>query len=147
MTVIVKQIIDAGGTGFDGDTRYAREIAALRLVGRATGPAVAPALLGTGPGARVMVWSTWTTSVRPTTSRAVTNRGAQTMSPMQTLSLLLGLSIDLNIAITAGILTHRSGAGVPQAILTGSGAAATGLGIYFAAVAAYRSPPMDVWSW
>ncbi|MFI8993384.1 hypothetical protein [Streptomyces sp. NPDC053542] len=31
---------------------------------------------------------------------------------------------------------HRSGAGAPKAILTGASAAATGLGIYFAAVAA-----------
>ncbi|TXS35118.1 hypothetical protein EAO75_45380 [Streptomyces sp. uw30] len=60
------------------------------------------------------------------------------MSPLQILSLLLALSTALNIAITAGLLAHRSGAGVPQAILTGAGAAATGLGIYFAAVAAYK---------
>ncbi|MGW2826419.1 hypothetical protein ACWC24_36360 [Streptomyces sp. NPDC001443] len=59
------------------------------------------------------------------------------MSPLQILSLLLALSTALNIAITAGLLAHRAGASTPQAILTGAGAAATSLGIYFAAVAAY----------
>ncbi|MFZ4250445.1 hypothetical protein ACOZDF_35000 [Streptomyces griseoincarnatus] len=60
------------------------------------------------------------------------------MSPLQILSLLLALSTALNIAITAGLLARRSGAGIPQAILTGAGTAATGLGIYFAAVTAYK---------
>jgi hypothetical protein len=60
------------------------------------------------------------------------------MSPVQILSLLLALSTALNIAFTTGLLAHRSGAGISQAILAGSGAAATSLGIYFAAVAAYR---------
>ncbi|MFF7647033.1 hypothetical protein [Streptomyces canus] len=59
------------------------------------------------------------------------------MSPVQILSLLLALSTALNVAIGAGLLARRSGLGIPQAILTGAGAAATGLGIYFAAVAAY----------
>jgi len=53
--VIVKQIADEGGTGADGDARYAREVAALRLAARATRPAVAPALLGADPRSRVMV--------------------------------------------------------------------------------------------
>ncbi len=53
--VIVKQVADGGGTGRDGDARYAREVAALRLAARAVRPAVAPALLGTDPAARVMV--------------------------------------------------------------------------------------------
>jgi hypothetical protein len=53
--VIVKQIADEGGTGTDGDARYAREVAALRLAARATRPAVAPALLAADPGSRVMV--------------------------------------------------------------------------------------------
>ncbi|MFE6993573.1 aminoglycoside phosphotransferase family protein, partial [Streptomyces pharetrae] len=53
--VIVKQITDGGGTGPDGDARYAREVAALRLAARAARPAVAPALLGTDPANRVMV--------------------------------------------------------------------------------------------
>ncbi|KQW17251.1 hypothetical protein [Streptomyces sp. Root369] len=60
------------------------------------------------------------------------------MSPLQILSLLLALSTALNIAFTTGLLAHRSGAGIPQAILAGAGAAATSLGIYFAAIAAYR---------
>ncbi|TXS48222.1 phosphotransferase [Streptomyces sp. t39] len=53
--VIVKQIADGGGTGPDGDARYAREVAALRLAARATRPSVAPALLGTDAPSRVMV--------------------------------------------------------------------------------------------
>ncbi|MFE7622956.1 phosphotransferase family protein [Streptomyces sp. NPDC057509] len=53
--VIVKQITDDGDASADADTRFARELAGLRLAGRATGPAVAPALLGTDPSARVMV--------------------------------------------------------------------------------------------
>ncbi|WP_331751746.1 hypothetical protein OG713_45415 (plasmid) [Streptomyces sp. NBC_00723] len=59
------------------------------------------------------------------------------MSPLQILSLLLALSTALNMAITAGLLARRSGVCIPQAILAGAGAAATTLGIYFAAVAAY----------
>jgi hypothetical protein len=54
-TVIVKQITDGGDTGADADTRFAREVAGLRLAGRAVGPAVAPALLATDPRSRVMV--------------------------------------------------------------------------------------------
>src|SRR5690349_3369409 len=53
--VIVKQIADEGGAGADGDARYAREVAALRLAARATRPAVAPALLAVDPGSRVIV--------------------------------------------------------------------------------------------
>ncbi|MFC8228197.1 aminoglycoside phosphotransferase family protein [Streptomyces sp. NPDC057287] len=53
--VIVKQIAGGGGTGADGDRRYAREVAALRLAGRAARPGVAPSLLGTDPESRVMV--------------------------------------------------------------------------------------------
>lgn len=53
--VIVKQITDAGDTAADADTRFARELAGLRLAGRASGPAVAPAVLATDPGSRVIV--------------------------------------------------------------------------------------------
>ncbi|MFE3122949.1 hypothetical protein ACFXHD_05970 [Streptomyces hydrogenans] len=60
------------------------------------------------------------------------------MSPLQILSLLLALSTALNIAITASLLARRSGVSRPQAVLTGAGTAATSLGIYFAAVAAYK---------
>ncbi|WP_031173571.1 hypothetical protein [Streptomyces durhamensis] len=60
------------------------------------------------------------------------------MSPLQILSLLLALSTALNIAFTACLLAHRSGVGIAQAILAGAGAAATSLGIYLAAVAAYK---------
>ncbi|MFI1658089.1 phosphotransferase family protein [Streptomyces sp. NPDC020472] len=53
--VVVKQITDGGDTGADADTRFAREVAGLRLAGRAAGPAVAPAVLATDPSSRVMV--------------------------------------------------------------------------------------------
>ncbi|WP_329275220.1 phosphotransferase [Streptomyces sp. NBC_00691] len=53
--VVVKQITDAGDTGADADARFAREIAGLRLAGRATGPAVAPEVLAMDPSSRVMV--------------------------------------------------------------------------------------------
>ncbi|MGW0771534.1 hypothetical protein [Streptomyces sp. NPDC002676] len=59
------------------------------------------------------------------------------MSPLQILSLLLALSTALNVAITASLLARCSGAGIPQAILTGAGAAASALGVYFTAIAAY----------
>ncbi|MFI6642839.1 phosphotransferase family protein [Streptomyces sp. NPDC050504] len=51
---IVKQTAEGGATT-DGATRFAREVTALRLAGRAADPAVAPALLGTDPRNRVMV--------------------------------------------------------------------------------------------
>jgi hypothetical protein len=60
------------------------------------------------------------------------------MSPAQILALLLALSIALNIAISAGLLARSAGVSVPNAILTGAGAAATFLGLYLAAVAAYH---------
>lgn len=53
--VVVKQIADGGDRGADADTRFAREVAGLRLAGRATRPAVAPAVLATDPSARVLV--------------------------------------------------------------------------------------------
>ncbi|MGW6290707.1 phosphotransferase [Streptomyces sp. NPDC055107] len=53
--VIVKHITDGGDAGADADTRFAREVAGLRLAGRATGLAVAPAVLATDQAARVMV--------------------------------------------------------------------------------------------
>ncbi|MFJ2022696.1 aminoglycoside phosphotransferase family protein [Streptomyces sp. NPDC087897] len=53
--VVVKQITDVGDAAADADTRFAREVAGLRLAGRATGPAVAPAVLATDAPARVMV--------------------------------------------------------------------------------------------
>lgn len=52
---VVKQIADGGDPRSDGHTRYTREVAALRLAGRAVLPAVAPVLLGTDPAARVLV--------------------------------------------------------------------------------------------
>lgn len=54
--VIVKQVTDEGDTGADASTRFAREVAGLRLAGRASsGPAVAPEVLATDPSSRVMV--------------------------------------------------------------------------------------------
>ncbi|WP_329112375.1 phosphotransferase [Streptomyces sp. NBC_01353] len=53
--VIVKQITDGGDTGADANTRFVREVAGLRLAGRASGLAVAPAVLATDPSSRVMV--------------------------------------------------------------------------------------------
>jgi hypothetical protein len=60
------------------------------------------------------------------------------MSQVQFLSLLLALSVALNIAITAGLLAYRSGAGIPNTLLTGGSAATASLGVYFAALAAYK---------
>ncbi|MEU5894544.1 hypothetical protein ABZ835_48470 [Streptomyces sp. NPDC047461] len=60
------------------------------------------------------------------------------MSPVQILSLLLALSVALHIAFAAGMLARRSGAGLPQAILAGAGAAATSVGIYLTAVGVYK---------
>jgi hypothetical protein len=60
------------------------------------------------------------------------------MSPVQILALLLALSFALNIAITAGVIAHHSGTNLGRAILTGAGAAATTMGIYLAAIAAYQ---------
>jgi hypothetical protein len=53
--VIVKQITDGGDAGADADARFAREVAGLRLAGRASGPAVAPAVLAVDPAARLML--------------------------------------------------------------------------------------------
>ncbi|MDB4897075.1 MAG: hypothetical protein JWN15_3337 [Firmicutes bacterium] len=64
--------------------------------------------------------------------------GVHVMNQVQFLSLLLALSVALNIAITAGLLAYRSGASMPNALLTGAGAAASSLGVYFAALAAYK---------
>lgn len=60
------------------------------------------------------------------------------MSPAQILSLLLALSASLNLAATTIVFVRRNGAGTAAAIRTGATAAATGLGLYFAAVAAYH---------
>jgi hypothetical protein len=60
------------------------------------------------------------------------------MDAIQVLTLLLALSGTLNVAFTAGITTRLAGAGPARAILTAAGAAATVMGIFFAAVSAYR---------
>ncbi|MFJ9811177.1 phosphotransferase [Streptomyces sp. NPDC101158] len=53
--VVVKQVTADGDVSADADTRFAREVAGLRLAGRASGPAVAPMVLATDPSSRVMV--------------------------------------------------------------------------------------------
>jgi hypothetical protein len=60
------------------------------------------------------------------------------MSPIQILSLLLAVSTALHLATAATLTAHRAGVGTPRAILTGATAAATGLSLYFAAIAAYQ---------
>lgn len=60
------------------------------------------------------------------------------MNSVKILSLLLAVSIAINIAITAMLIARKANVSTPNAILTGAGAAATGLGLYFAAVAAYH---------
>ncbi|MFD9291327.1 phosphotransferase family protein [Streptomyces sp. NPDC060030] len=48
---VLKQLVEAP----EAHERYAREVAALRIAGRASGAPVVPALLGTDPGERVLV--------------------------------------------------------------------------------------------
>ncbi|GAA0404155.1 hypothetical protein Acor_24390 [Acrocarpospora corrugata] len=60
------------------------------------------------------------------------------MTLTEILLLLLALSVALNIAIIAGLIARTTGLSTAQAILTGAGAAATSLALYFAAVAAYQ---------
>lgn len=60
------------------------------------------------------------------------------MNLEKTLSLLLAVSVALNIAIAAYLIVRATDVGIPQAILTGAGAAATSLALYLAAVAAYH---------
>jgi len=60
------------------------------------------------------------------------------MSLAEILALLLAVSVALNIANGAYLIARAAGAGSAQAILTGAGAAATSLGLYLAAVAAYQ---------
>jgi hypothetical protein len=60
------------------------------------------------------------------------------MNPQQVLALMLALSAALNVAIITALIARKANVGAPNAILTGAGAAATSLGLYFAAVLAYR---------
>ncbi|WP_405204596.1 aminoglycoside phosphotransferase family protein [[Kitasatospora] papulosa] len=48
---VLKQLVEAP----EADERYAREVAALRIAGRAPGSPVVPALLGTDPAERVLI--------------------------------------------------------------------------------------------
>jgi len=59
------------------------------------------------------------------------------MSPSQILYLLLAVSTALHVATATCLLARRAGAAVPNALLTGASAAATILGLYFGALAAY----------
>jgi len=60
------------------------------------------------------------------------------MYTAQILTLLLALSTALNVAFAAGLTAFKAGTRPAQAILTGAGAASAGLGLFFAAVGAYR---------
>ncbi len=60
------------------------------------------------------------------------------MSAAQILALLLAVSLALNVAFVVGITAHRTGLGAARAALAGAGVIGTVLGLYFAAVAAYR---------
>jgi hypothetical protein len=60
------------------------------------------------------------------------------MTTVQMLALLLALSAALNIAFLTGLAAHQAGATTPRALATSGSAAATTLGLYFAAVAAYH---------
>jgi hypothetical protein len=60
------------------------------------------------------------------------------MSLAEILALLLAVSVALNIANGAYLVARAAGVGSAQAILTAAGAAATSLGLYLAAVAAYQ---------
>ena len=60
------------------------------------------------------------------------------MHKVQVLTLLLALSGALNVAFTVGLTARLAGAAPAQAILTGAGAAATVMAIFFAGVSAYR---------
>ena len=60
------------------------------------------------------------------------------MSSVRILSLLLAISSAINIAFAVSLLTRASGASTANAVLAGAGAAATAVGLYFAAVAAYH---------
>jgi hypothetical protein len=59
------------------------------------------------------------------------------MNLAEILSLLLAVSISVNLAVTAYLIARAAGLSSAQAILTSAGAAATSLGLYFAAIAAY----------
>ncbi|MFC4906905.1 hypothetical protein [Actinomadura gamaensis] len=60
------------------------------------------------------------------------------LTTVQIMGLLLAASIALHIATITALVARRTGAGAANAVLTGAGAAATSLGLYFAALAAYH---------
>lgn len=60
------------------------------------------------------------------------------MNPVSILALMLALSAALNVAIIAALIARKANVAPPNAILTGAGAAAITLGLYFTAVLAYR---------
>ena len=60
------------------------------------------------------------------------------MNTVQVLLLIVALSVALNIAFGTALTARANGASVPAAILTGGGAAATALIIYFTALPTYR---------
>ena len=60
------------------------------------------------------------------------------MTVVQVLSLLLAVACAVIIAFAAGIAAYCAGSNLAHALLVGGGAAGTALGIYLAAMAAYR---------
>jgi hypothetical protein len=60
------------------------------------------------------------------------------MNKIEILALLLACSLTLNLATIADLIAYGTGIGTRRAILTATGAAATCLALYFAAVSAYH---------
>ncbi|WP_329177462.1 MULTISPECIES: hypothetical protein [unclassified Streptomyces] len=60
------------------------------------------------------------------------------MTPVQILSLLLALSCAANIAVIAGFAGRAAGLGLSASLMAAGTAGASSLGLYFAALAAYR---------
>ncbi|WP_034488213.1 hypothetical protein [Actinomadura oligospora] len=60
------------------------------------------------------------------------------LTTVQIMGLLLAASVAIHIATTIALLARWAGVGAASAALTGAGAAATSLGLYLAAIAAYH---------
>ncbi|MFI6503271.1 hypothetical protein [Nonomuraea typhae] len=60
------------------------------------------------------------------------------MSVVDLLSLLLAIACAVIAGFVAILVSHRAAPGLARALLVGGGAGCTALGIYIAAVAAYR---------
>ncbi|MGG2464542.1 phosphotransferase [Streptomyces sp. RGM 3693] len=117
-SVVVKQLID----GPEAAERYAREVAALKLASRVD-PPVAPALLGTDPGERVLVLEhldhqrpreDWVVDYASALARlhAATSADDAGMLPawsgptQDDIDSFLGLARMLGVAVQAGVRTE-----------------------------------------